>query len=89
MIRRNVKVIQPGLVYVIEWEAGWDFASERSPSPEPSNASHTPPSSAMEAKLKRKERKRLEKAEKTLQLPTLPVDENGNSTTVYVAYVAS
>ncbi|KAG9217661.1 hypothetical protein CCMSSC00406_0003650 [Pleurotus cornucopiae] len=24
MTRRNVKVIQPGLVYVIEWSAGWD-----------------------------------------------------------------
>ena len=23
-VRRDVKVIQPGLVYVIEWFAGWD-----------------------------------------------------------------
>lgn len=26
LTRRNVKVIQPGLVYVIDWSAGWDPA---------------------------------------------------------------
>ena len=26
MMRRDVKVIQPGLVYVIDWSAGWDPA---------------------------------------------------------------
>ncbi|KAI0632709.1 hypothetical protein C8Q77DRAFT_838726 [Trametes polyzona] len=29
MTRRNVKVVQPGLVYVIEWDAGEDFAEEQ------------------------------------------------------------
>lgn len=32
MTRRNVKVIQPGLVYVIEWDAGgWEDGATRSP----------------------------------------------------------
>ena len=26
MARRDVKVIQPGLVYVIDWSAGWDIS---------------------------------------------------------------
>lgn len=32
MARRDVKVVQPGLVYVIEWAAGWDAGPPSSPS---------------------------------------------------------
>jgi OTU domain-containing protein 3 len=34
MTRRNVKVIQPGLVYVIEWDAGNGGFPTESPDPE-------------------------------------------------------
>lgn len=33
MYRRNVKVIQPGLVYVIEWDAGGNPSSDEEDKP--------------------------------------------------------
>ncbi|KAH9943653.1 cysteine proteinase [Amylocystis lapponica] len=48
MTRRNVKVIQPGLVYVIEWAAGGDFSAD-----EPSTSS-TPEDSTLNERDKRR-----------------------------------
>jgi OTU domain-containing protein 3 len=61
MAHRDVKVIQPGLVYVIEWASGWD--SERDDEPTSAAASAASSSSAvpMDGKSKRamrRERKR-------------------------------
>ncbi|KAI0751989.1 hypothetical protein C8Q74DRAFT_1211507 [Fomes fomentarius] len=75
MSKRNVKVIQPGLVYVIEWDAGGDFG----------DSSATPDIDSTlddrEQRRQRRERRRSE-AEKSAA-----EDEPSMTTgTVYVAY---
>ncbi|EMD35208.1 hypothetical protein CERSUDRAFT_116678 [Gelatoporia subvermispora B] len=95
MTHRNVKVIQPGLVYVIEWSAGGDPAEEPTPTKGPSE----PPAalvdhSALDAREKRRlrrERKRSEKEAKEARVSQPspePSDESSPVTpgTIYVAY---
>lgn len=71
--RRDVKVMQPGLVYVIEWAAGWD----------PPEALTLPPPSVDESQLDEREKRRLRRdrwrseQEKAKDSPQKPV---------YVAY---
>lgn len=76
MSKRNVKVIQPGLVYVIEWDAGGDFGdSSATPDVDPTLDDR-------EQRRQRRERRRSE-AEKSAA-----EDEPSMTTgTVYVAYV--
>ena len=87
MIKRNVKVVQPGLVYIIEWNAGGEPAS-RPPSPAPARASPAPQASATddgEKTLTRKERKRLERQMTAALPPVPPASDDTASATVYVA----
>jgi OTU domain-containing protein 3 len=90
MTKRNVKVVQPGLVYVIEWDAGGDLSPERSASPDPTPAS--PASQAAgstdEKPLTRRERKRLERANAVVQPPLPAPTEGATQPTVYVAYAS-
>ncbi|KAG9310909.1 hypothetical protein JVU11DRAFT_8770 [Chiua virens] len=73
--RRNVKVIQPGLVYVIEWHAGGEVIPDQSTSPaNPADAQ------SMEAR----ERRRLRKQQQQQRDEMSQQEEAGD--TVYVAY---
>ncbi|KIJ64353.1 hypothetical protein HYDPIDRAFT_175683 [Hydnomerulius pinastri MD-312] len=71
--RRNVKVIQPGLVYVIEWNAGGDVIADQSAS-----TSHGD-EQLSDAREKRRLRKQQQQREESLQ-------EVAAGETVYVAY---
>ncbi|KAJ8480833.1 hypothetical protein ONZ51_g6404 [Trametes cubensis] len=81
MTKRNVKVIQPGLVYVIEWDAGGDFADE------PAQADSSAPADDPTADSRQKRRQRRERlrsaSDKTVTDDTEPSTTQG---TVYVAY---
>ena len=89
MTKRNVKVVQPGLVYIIEWNAGGDPAAKsRSPSPAPSRASPAPQGQSAdegEKTLTRRERKRLERQLAASLPPLPPPSDDTKSATVYVA----
>ncbi|KAI0790173.1 hypothetical protein BC629DRAFT_1512085 [Irpex lacteus] len=83
MTKRNVKVVQPGLVYVIEWDAGGEDEPEE-------EKAQTQPTVAGEEDdthtLKRRERKRLER-EKASTLPPIPQPSEAYAANpVYVAY---
>lgn len=89
MTQRNVKVIQPGLVYVIEWDAGGDNVADRSPSPPPSHASTALQdinADEHEKRMTRRERKRAEREKGTQPPPPTPVStDEGTLGPVYVA----
>ncbi|KAF8723218.1 hypothetical protein AX14_009394 [Amanita brunnescens Koide BX004] len=79
--QRNIKVIQPGLVYVIEWNAGGD------PDDALKDNGHTDDNPA-DARERRKQRRERIK-EKKHAPPTLIDDEHDDSlihSTIYVAY---
>ncbi|EJF55904.1 cysteine proteinase [Dichomitus squalens] len=76
MTKRNVKVIQPGLVYVIEWNAGGDFGDSSVQGDDDLNLDDR------EKRRQRRERRRSE-------LEQAATDDGDPSTamgTVYVAY---
>ena len=77
MTKRNVKVIQPGLVYVIEWAAGGDF--DETPAAQDDDVDHDD----REKRRQRRERRRSETG--TGSEETEPSTTSG---TVYVAYVS-
>ncbi|KAI0776663.1 hypothetical protein BD413DRAFT_468724 [Trametes elegans] len=82
MTKRNVKVIQPGLVYVIEWDAGGDFADEAQPE---STTLADAPISTLDSREKRRQRR--ERMRSTSG--TNPADGSELPTTqgtIYVAY---
>ncbi|KAA1466914.1 cysteine proteinase [Dentipellis sp. KUC8613] len=91
MARRDVKVIQPGLVYVIEWASGWDLTPE-SNEPVPSSSSITPEDEPDDRSRRaaRRERKRVEKEKPPPPPPPAADgdsdDESRTTGTVYVAY---
>ena len=91
MTKRNVKVVQPGLVYVIQWDAGGDSAPDRSPSPAPSASSSAPHAAGAdddEKPLTRRERRRLERQTSAAVLPPPPDPIQGaTQPTIYVACV--
>ncbi|OBZ74542.1 OTU domain-containing protein 3 [Grifola frondosa] len=60
MLRRDVKVIQPGLVYVIEWAAGADPTVEITP---PSPSTSMPDDSALDDREKRRLRRERRRSE--------------------------
>lgn len=84
MTKRNVKVIQPGLVYVIEWDAGGDFADE----PAEAETSPLADDTALDSREKRRQRR-----ERLRSASDKHVWDAGELTTsqgtVYVAYVYS
>ena len=98
--RRDVKVIRPGLVYVIEWKSGADLSpttpdiplSEQVPSPSSSPA----PGDDREVRRTRRERKKemKERAAKAKQMARISRNEDDSDEEddaslgpVYVAYV--
>ena len=88
--RRNVKVIQPGLVYVIEWMGGGEPSSPKvSHSPGPPVAVEDPSLSERERrKLRREKRKeQREKSSKAMISSDDESDDESDFDTVYVAYV--
>jgi OTU domain-containing protein 3 len=77
--RRNVKVVQPGLVYVIEWDAGGttDQAASSGESSASGSGAHANATEERDKRRMRREKKR-EEAE---------ADASITQGTVYVAYV--
>ncbi|KAI0684563.1 hypothetical protein BC835DRAFT_1536195 [Cytidiella melzeri] len=85
MTKRNVKVIQPGLVYVIEWDAGGENQLEETGSPSTLQRNEGEEDHDLHTKTRR-ERKRLER-ERTSILPPVPQpSEASASIPIYVAY---
>ncbi|KAI0668996.1 hypothetical protein C8Q78DRAFT_223334 [Trametes maxima] len=82
MTKRNVKVIQPRLVYVIEWDAGGDFVDEP-PQAEPSTVADEPLPDSREKRRQRRERRRSSIAETSTSEGAEPLIAQG---TIYVAY---
>jgi OTU domain-containing protein 3 len=81
MTRRNIKVVQPGLVYVIEWDGG-----NGEPPEEPQDLDD-PMLDQRERRRLRRDKKRAEK-EKDILGEGSGVDADGNQTgTIYVASV--
>ena len=76
MTKRNVKVIQPGLVYVIEWNAGGDFGDSSAQGDDDPNLDDR------EKRRQRRERRRSEQEQAAAD-----DEETPTSGTVYVAYV--
>ncbi|TFK97576.1 hypothetical protein BDV98DRAFT_259638 [Pterulicium gracile] len=70
LTKRNVKVIQPGLVYVIEWDAGWEFDEDDEP-----HQMQSSPSKSSKRESKQKYR-----------VPAANVEEAAIDATIYVAY---
>ena len=87
LTQRNVKVIQPGLVYVIEWAAGGDAPSSAHPD------TSTEHDSSLDEREKRRLRRDSRRADRR-QVYNMDDDDQGNERaadpsagTVYVAYV--
>lgn len=93
LTRRNVKVIQPGLVYVIEWAAGSDPADLIPPSSSSSGPTSSMPSDQRRSRRtgKHSEKDRvnaLREAEDDGEAgEDEDDDDDGQGDTVYVAYV--
>ena len=90
MTRRNVKVIQPGLVYVIEWDAGGDPAQDLT-SDSPIVSTSTLPPADDDATLNGRDKRRAKRDAKRgtdKPPPELPSEEPEPSEyPIYVAYV--
>ena len=90
MTKRDVKVVQPGLVYVIEWDAGTEDGHAEAEDAKP--ASSAPEHAALQdihavenqRKLTRRERKLAER-EKSAQPPATPSSEDPTTGPIYVA----
>lgn len=83
--RKNVKVIQPGLVYVIEWNTGSPvketFTSESE------NESDTPLSPTHEREQRRARRDKIRESKPSERKPREQPKKSSAADTVYVAYV--
>ena len=77
--RRDVKVIQPGLVYVIEWFAGWDPSEITTSLP-----SLETPSSPIANREKRRVKRDKVRADQE-KIERLHVDMSGPQRSIYVA----
>jgi OTU domain-containing protein 3 len=78
--RRDVKVIQPGLVYVIEWFAGWDPSEIATTSGPPSEE----PSSPVDNREKRRMKRDKVRADQE-KIGHLPMDTSAPQRPIYVA----
>ena len=77
--RKNVKVIQPGLVYVIEWDTGAPLSPSGAAASGSDNELPTPSSPTMEREQRRARRDKVREGKKEKE----PVPHLGD--TVYVA----
>ncbi|KAM6493025.1 hypothetical protein JOM56_011159 [Amanita muscaria] len=83
LTRRNIKVIQPGLVYVIEWNAGGDpegFLEDKD------SADESDPIEARDRRRQRRDRLKEKKQAASAQAEEDGEDEPSNYKTMYVAY---
>jgi hypothetical protein len=96
MKKCNVKVIQPGLVYLIEWAAGWDAVAAAKDTPTSSSSSlatnlveREPIVNDRSRRAARRESRRAERNKARADKPTTDEEDgvhNDNVTpTVYVA----
>lgn len=85
--RRNVKVIQPGLVYVIEWNAGGDEVNV-TPSVAEVDGPVARENRRLRRQLKREEKMQKEVCEELISKREETLQEEFPEDTVYVAYVA-
>ena len=99
MKKCNVKVIQPGLVYLIEWAAGWDAVAAAVAKETPTSSSSSslattlverePIMNDRTRRAARRESRRAEKekarADKTAIYKDDDDDQDGETPTVYVA----
>jgi OTU domain-containing protein 3 len=86
LFQRNVKVIQPGLVYVIEWDAGGSgsgSSSRGSPPPLPTVADDDPMLDDREKRKLRRDKKRADKEKAILESGGQSSTSSGD--TIYVA----
>jgi len=96
--KRDVKVIQPGLVYVIEWAAGADLSPTTSDmpkpgSPEPESDSDRALNSREARKVRREKKKELKNHAANIKQQAVDAGEEAEdvsspSGAVYVAYVS-
>ncbi|KAI0289130.1 hypothetical protein BC826DRAFT_1033784 [Russula brevipes] len=99
MKKCNVKVIQPGLVYLIEWAAGWDGVAAAVVTEAPTSSSSSLATTLVEQepllndrsrRAARRESRRVEKekarADKAAIYHDPDDDQDAESPTVYVAY---
>ncbi|KAN0142035.1 cysteine proteinase [Lactarius tabidus] len=97
MKKCNVKVIQPGLVYLIEWAAGWDPVTAANDNPTSSSSSlattlveREPMANDRSRRAARRESKRAERDKARADKPTTDdediVHKDNVTPTVYVAY---
>src|SRR3984957_600212 len=84
LTRHNVKVVQPGLVYVIEWATDGDLTPDRPPNPELPPFENDPTLDEREKRRLRRDQKRIEK--ERFEFVTSSQSDS-SSGTVYVAYV--
>lgn len=92
MTRRNVKVIQPGLVYVIEWDAGGDPALDLASNSPLQSSSALPPvdNDTTSSDREKRRSKRDVKRGHEKPSPDLPTEQPEPSEyPIYVAYVFS
>jgi hypothetical protein len=98
MKKCNVKVIQPGLVYLIEWAAGWDPVTAANDNPTSSSSSlattlveREPIPNDRSRRAARRESKRAERDKARADKPTTDdediVHKDNVTPTVYVASV--
>ncbi|KAI0043265.1 cysteine proteinase [Auriscalpium vulgare] len=88
MVRRNVKVIQPGLVYVIEWASGADVTADQEDDSSASSSSLSSEDDPRSLRLVKRNRMRAA-SEATVKYGHVgddDDDDNLSSQTVYVAY---
>ena len=100
LMRRNVKVIQPGLVYVIEWAAGGDPASfptsssaaSANPREQPDSGPNADLGNLLDDRERRHLRRDRKRAEKERERAIVVVDDTQDDMEslgpIYVAYVA-
>ncbi|KAF8636094.1 hypothetical protein AX17_003799 [Amanita inopinata Kibby_2008] len=84
LTRRNIKVIQPGLVYVIEWNAGGDPSEYLQQECDDQQSHHD--EHAADARDRRKQRRDRMKNKLTTPLEQTEDTDDANRSTMYVAY---
>lgn len=98
MKKYNVKVIQPGLVYLIEWAAGWDAVAVTVTKETPTSSTSSLPTTLIERepitndrsrRAARRESRRAERekarADKAAMYDDDDDDQDADTPTVYVA----
>ena len=96
MKKCNVKVIQPGLVYLIEWAAGWDPVAAAKDSPTSSSSSlattlveREPIANDRSRRAARRESRRVERDKARADKPTTDEEDDvHNDNVTPIVYVA-